>query len=62
MMEFCPLLLSCNTCGSVWDMDLIVARFVAFAWKVDELQDKWTTSDDATSSRQEISANDVFQH
>jgi hypothetical protein len=38
MMELGPLLLSCYTGGSVWDVYLIVARFVTVAWQVDELQ------------------------
>lgn len=46
----------------MWDMDLVVVVFVALAGKVDELQDKWPTCDDATASREKVSANNVLKH
>ena len=44
-------------------MDFIVARLVfAVGGDVDELQDERSSSDNAGASREEVAADDVFEH
>jgi hypothetical protein len=63
MVEFCPLLLARNTRWSMWYVDfMIVWLVVALAGDVDELKDEWPPGDDAASTRQKISTNDIFEH
>ena len=61
MEEFSPFLLSCYARGCMGDMDFVVVGFV-IAWKVDQLEDKRSTGDDAASSGEEISTNDVLKY
>jgi hypothetical protein len=62
MMELCPFLLPRNAGWSMWNMDLVFSWFVvSLAWYVDELENQGASSDDATPSRQEVSADYIFE-
>jgi hypothetical protein len=62
--ELCPfLLLACYARGRVWDVDFIVLGLVvAVARDVDQLENKRSPCHDTTSSREEISANDILEY
>lgn len=62
MVELCPFLLSCNASWSMWNMNFVVSRsVVSVAWYVDELENQGASGNNATSSRQEISAYNVLE-
>ena len=61
--ELAPFLLSCDAGRGVRNVDFVVCGLVfAVAWEVDELQDEWPPCNDATSTRQEVPADDVLQN
>ena len=63
VIELAPFVLSGYRCGSMRHVDFIVARFVfAVGGYVDELQDERSSSDNAGASREEVAADDVFEH
>jgi len=63
MMELSPFLLSSYTSGSMWDVDFIIGGLVvSLAGKIYELKNERSSSDDAASSRKEISADDVLEY
>ena len=52
VIEFCPFILSSHTRWGVWDVYLVVFGFVVPAARnVDELQDEWSSRNNAASSR-----------
>jgi hypothetical protein len=60
MMELGPLRASSGSRRSIWIVEGIWRIFILL--NVDELQDQRSTCANATSSREEISADDIFQH
>ena len=55
------LILACYARRCMRNVYFVVGGFVvAFRGKIDELKDEWSPCYDAASSREEISANDVF--
>jgi hypothetical protein len=57
-----PLILACNTCGSVWNVDFVIRRLVAtFGGEVDELEDKRSPRYDARATREKVTADDVLE-
>lgn len=62
MIELCPFLLSSNASWSMWNMNFVVSRaVVSVARYVDELENQGASGNNATSSRQKISAYDVLE-
>jgi hypothetical protein len=58
-----PFLLSCNTCWSVGNVHFVfVVGIFAFAGKVDELKDERPPSNNATTSGEEVSADNVLEY
>jgi hypothetical protein len=57
-----PLLLAGNARRRMWDVDLIVVGFVAFAGEVDKLEDERSTSYNAGTSGEEVLADNVLEH
>lgn len=63
VVELGPLILTSNTCGSVWDIDLIAIRFVVSgAWNIDELQNQRPARDNAASSGQKVPSYYVLEY
>ena len=63
VQELSPLLLPSNTRWGMRDVNFIVlVGIVAFAGEVDELEDERSSSDDAATSGQEVSTDDVLEH
>ena len=54
MMELGPFWLCCNAgwCMCFWG--------IIISWDVDELEDEWSSSDYATTTRKKVSANDIL--
>lgn len=61
MMEFGPFRLLSYRGSSMWNMDLVSLWRILLARDVDELQDKWSPRNNAASSRQKVSADDVLE-
>jgi hypothetical protein len=62
VIKLCPFLLPCDASRSMWDMNLVFPwPVVSFAGYIDELENQGASSNDATSSGQEVSADYVFQ-
>jgi len=60
--KFCPFCLSCYASRCVRNVDFVVFRPVfAVARQIDELQDQRAAGNDATSSGQKVSTNNVFE-
>lgn len=56
-----PFVLTGNTSGSVWDVDLVRVRLVVpFTWYVDKLQDQRTSRNNSTSSWKEVSSDYIL--
>lgn len=45
--------------NSLWCVGIIIRWFVG--WYIDKLQDQWTAGDDARTTGQEITTNNVFE-
>tara|TARA_R110002003_G_scaffold59_19_gene5376 strand:+ start:1958 stop:2278 length:321 start_codon:yes stop_codon:yes gene_type:complete len=60
--EFSPFLLASDTCWRVWDVHFVALVLISLAGKVDELQNKWPPGNDATTSGEEVSADDVLEY
>lgn len=62
MVELAPFILPCYCCRRVWYVHFVVAGFViALRGNVDKLEDEWSSSYDARSAGEEVSANDVLE-
>jgi hypothetical protein len=62
VVELSPLILTCDTCRSVWNVDFVIGRFVtAFRGEVDELEDERSPRYDARATREKVTADDVFE-
>lgn len=63
MKELSPFLLLAGKAGwGVGNMNLFIVIVVfTFTGQVDELQDKWPPSDDATTSGKKVSADDILK-
>jgi hypothetical protein len=58
-----PFLLSRHTCWSMRNMYLVVViRIVAFARKIDELEDERPPGHDAATSGEKVSADDILEY
>jgi hypothetical protein len=55
MVELGPFWL-CSYCG--WCVSF---GGIIISWDVDELENKWSSSDDSTATGQKVSADDIFQ-
>jgi hypothetical protein len=63
MQELSPFLLSSNTRRGVGDVHFIlIVGIVAFAREVDELENERPSGDDATTSGQEVSSDNVLEN
>jgi len=59
MVELGPFSLACDTGRCMWKVGSVVAGLV-IGRNVDELEDEWSSSDDATASGKKIASNNVF--
>jgi len=58
--ELAPFLLFGCACGCLWHVDLFLLVFVAVAGEVDELENERTAGDDAVSSWEKVSTDNVL--
>lgn len=62
-MKLGPFLLFGYTSGCVRNMNFVVLGLVCpLAGDVDELEDKWSSRDDAATTRKKVSANYIFEN
>ena len=62
MIELAPFILTCNTCGRVWDVYFVIRRLVAaLGGEVDELEDERSPCYDARATREKVAADDILQ-
>lgn len=62
VIELAPFILSCDSGWCVWDMYFVLFGLVAsVGGEVDELEDEWSSGDDTTAARKEVSTDDVFE-
>jgi len=63
VIELSPFVLTCDASRRVWYMYLVILRLVvSAAGYVDELKYQGPPCDDSTASREEITADNVFEN